>query len=457
MIKIVNFQYFIMSIILLSNTNYIYFALSDIKESKKDHHSFIYKCLVFLLYTMLISILYVFKFIKCDGSLFFLENTTILLLIICTLLVGITVFAFWWVKEHSAIKVSLFDWNILFSAVLSLSYTVELIQNTTFYYIIFLSYSMVSIRFFYNVILLKKIKMNFGLYFLLVSYVLIAFVTLLNASLPFEILFTVVLGLNVLIMYGLFLFYAQYYVEELDETYKSVLAHSANLETINAEIKSMAFKDALTGLPNQVSFLKYLQEKNENLTLMIVNIRNFALFNQILGFNQGNELLKKMSEQLMLFSDGDKAIFRLYNDKFLIASPKLEALEMINYVKRIQDAFVNETVINFKLDIVIGITQLVAPSIEDDIANTVLGALEVANAKAKLTENGLFILPLMQYVSEKAEYNLEYHLRHAIDRKQIEVYYQPQVDSKTKKSALMKPLPDGAMRVSTSLHPFSYL
>ena len=71
-IKIVDFQYFLMSVILLSNTNYMYFALHDIKASNKDHQTFIYKCLNFSLYTIFFSILHVFKFLNWDIHFSFL-------------------------------------------------------------------------------------------------------------------------------------------------------------------------------------------------------------------------------------------------------------------------------------------------------------------------------------------------------------------------------------------------
>lgn len=431
--EIIDFQYFLMSVILLSNTNYIYFALRDIKENNKNNQVLIYKCIIFSLYTMFFSILHVFLFIKEDGNYYFIGDTYTILVIACALFLTVTLVVYGIVKKKSNVKVKMIEWNHVVSFGLVLSYALGIMNNYVLYAAVFLGYTWVALQFFYTVFILKRVITNYGFYFLLSSYCVIAFATILYSFLPFEILETVILALNVLSMFGLFLFYAQYYVEELNVTYESVVAHSVNLERLNSEMKSMAFHDTLTGLPNEVSFIKFIENNKENLTLMMINVRNFASFNQILGFNQGNVLLKKMSEQLMSFSEDKNSLFKLYNDKFLIVTTQKDQREVIQYVKRIQEAFVHEAVMNFRMEIGVGITHLDTKFVDADIANTVIGALEVANSKAKSTENGLYYLSVERYLLEKAQYNLEYHLKHAIEHKQIEVYYQPQVDSKTKR------------------------
>jgi len=403
--EIIDFQCFLMSVILLSNTNYLYFALRDIKENNKNNQVLIYRCLIFSLYTMFFSILHVFKFIREGDNHYFIGDTYTILVIACALFFTVTLVVYGIVKKMSIFKVKMIEWNHVVSFGLILSYALGITNNFFLYTAVFMGYTLVSLRFFYTVFIIKRVKTNFGLYFLFSSYCVIAFATLLYSFLPYEILVSVILALNCLSMYGLFLFYAQYYVEELNKTYESVVAHSVNLERLNSEMKSMAFRDTLTGLPNEVSFIKFIENKKENLTLLMINVRNFASFNQILGFNQGNALLKKMSEQLMSFSEDKNSLFKLYNDKFLIVTTQTDQREVIQYVKRIQEAFVQEAVMNFRMEIGVGITQLDTKFIDADVANTVIGALEVANSKAKSTENGLYYLSMERYLSEKAQYN----------------------------------------------------
>ena len=430
--KIIDFQYFIMSVILLCNTNYMYFALHDIKAQNKNHQTFIYKCLMFSLYTMFFSILHVFKYLRWEVHHFFLDDTYTILMIACATFFVVTMLVYGWISKVMKIKVKMVEWNVQVSFILVLTYTVGWIDNTILFNLVFLGYSAVIMRFIFNIIILRKSKMNYGLFFLVASFLVMCLATFLKPYFPFEMHVTVILALCGLNVYGLFLFYAQFYVEELEETYNSVLAHSEDLQQLNEEMKSMALKDSLTGLPNEIAYMKYMEMSDEHHIFIMVNVRNFASFNQILGFHQGNALLRKMSEQLTSLSENQHQIFKLYNDKFLIVTNGLTQGGAFKYIKRIQDAFSLESIMNFRLEIGVGITQLETDQTNEAFANTIIGALEVANQKAKSTEGGVFFIPMSKYLTEKAQYNLEYHLKNAITQKQIEVHYQPQVDARSK-------------------------
>ncbi|OJV63372.1 MAG: hypothetical protein BGO41_11665 [Clostridiales bacterium 38-18] len=430
--KIIDFQYFLMSVILLSNTNYLYFALYDIKAKNKDHKTFVYKCLMYSIYTMFFSIMHVAKYLIFEVRHLFQDDTFTILMLACAMFLIVTILVYILISKVLKIKVKLLEWNVQVSFVIVLMYTFGVIGNVDLFSIVFWGYALIVSRFIYNIVILKKSNMNYGLYFLATSFLVMLLATLLKQYFPFEMYVTVILALCGLNVYGLFLFYAQFYVEELEESNKSLLTQSSDLLKLNDEMKAMAYKDSLTGLPNEVAYLNFMNHSQRAHLFILINVRNFASFNQILGFHQGNLLLKKMADQLRPFTDNEHHLFKLYNDKFLIVTEDMTQLEAFAFIKQIQVAFSLESIMNFRLEIAVGITSLEADKANGDYAHTIIGALEVANQKAKSNDGGVYFIAMSKYLAEKAQYNLEYHLKNAIANNQIEVYYQPQVDTKTK-------------------------
>ena len=430
--KIIDFQYFLMSVILLSNTNYMYFALYDIKANNKDHKTFVNKCLMFSVYTMFFSIMHVTKYLIFEVQHLFQDDTFTILMIACAMFLIVTISVYILITKILKIKVKLLEWNVQVSFIVVLLYSFGVINNDNLFNIIFGGYAIVITRFIYNIVILKKSKMNYGLYFLATSFLVMMLATLLKPYFPFEMNVTVILALCGLNIYGLFLFYAQFYVEELEATNKSLFSRSEDLIQLNDEMKAMAYKDSLTGLPNEIAYLNFMEDTQGKHLFILINVRNFASFNQILGFHQGNLLLKKMAEQLQSYTEKSHHLFKLYNDKFLIVTEDMTQHEVFNFIKQIQVAFSLESIMNFRLEIAVGITSLEADKTYKEYAHTIIGALEVANQKSKSNDGGVYFIAMSKYLAEKAQYNLEYHLKNAIANHQIEVYYQPQIDAKTK-------------------------
>lgn len=430
--QFVDFQFFLMGIILLSNTQYMHFALMDIKFNKRNNRAFVHKCLLYSLYTMFVAITFVLKLLWFDLSKVVDANVLILLYIACIFFMLITLIVFVLFKRSLKSNFCVMDMCIIIGMIIVGCYILNLINNRVYFFLIFVHYSGVTISFFYNIVILKKIKMNYGIYFIFASYVVLAFVNGLIRYIPFDLLVTINMALNTFIIYGLYLFFAQYYVEELEKTYSDVVAHVGKLEKLNRKISMMAYRDHLTNIPNEMAFVQFLEESDENLGILMINIRNFSSFNQILGFSQGNALLKKVAEQLAPFANEPNKLFKLYNDKFVLAMPGVDFDVLMDYAKCIHENYHTETIMNFKLEVGVGITQYKLSEHKELTPSAIIAALETAISRSKNCENRTYYLPMSNYLSEKTNLNLEYHLREAIENHQIEVYYQPQVNAKSK-------------------------
>ncbi len=99
-----------------------------------------------------------------------------------------------------------------------------------------------------------------------------------------------------------------------------------NLERkIQTRLKEMAERDSLTGLANFNKFqdtfdlwLNNAKVENKPLTLVLMDLDNFKQFNDYLGHQQGNEILKAVAEQLKYFEEKDTFIARYGGDEFAI-------------------------------------------------------------------------------------------------------------------------------------------
>ena len=430
--KFVDFQFFLVGIILLSNTQYMHFALLDIKSNIKNNKLFVNKCLIYSLYTMFVSILFVYKMLRFDLAHVVGPNVISILYAACTFFLILTVVVFVQYNRKLESKVCVFDKNVLAGILIVFMYTLNIINNHLYLFLIFLLHSRMTATFLYNIIYLKRIKINYGLYFIFASYIVLAFVNALINFVPLSLVITINLALNTLMVYGLYLFFAQYYVEELEKSYSDVLKHVDKLEILNNKMRLMAYQDHLTKVPNEMAFVQYLEENKRDMGLLMINIRNFSSFNQILGFNQGNALLKNVATQLSIYAKDSNRLYKLYNDKFVLCIPTCSYEDVMTYVNCIQETYKSETIMNFKLELGIGFTLYKKSEHHHITPGAIIATLETAITRSKSSENRVYYLPIEKYVTEKTQLNLEYHLREAIDHNQIEVYYQPKVCAKSK-------------------------
>ena len=224
---------------------------------------------------------------------------------------------------------------------------------------------------------------------------------------------------------------------------------------INAEekIRFLAHYDSLTGLPNRQLFLEYVsqaiftaQRDNSKVALLYLDLDRFKRINDTLGHSAGDKLLKEIANCL-----GDsvrssdiiaKASFtkkpgvtlsRLGGDEFTILLTALaeeehaarvahRILELLSHPVRIagQEVYVSGS---------IGIS--IFPSDGDDV-DTLLRNADVAMYHAK--ENGR---NTFQFFSEQMNnramerLNIETALKKGLERNELILYYQPQIDLRT--------------------------
>lgn len=208
------------------------------------------------------------------------------------------------------------------------------------------------------------------------------------------------------------------------------------------KIKNMAFYDSLTGLPNRMLFsdrlsvsLNQAKRYNHKGALLFMDLDNFKTINDTLGHAAGDILLKYIAELIKVCIRESDTIARLSGDEFVILMTKIESIEDAKQLaQRIIEQLRKPIMLEgceFYITASIGITMFL-----DDASDqqTLLKNADTAMYRSKeLGKNNyqVFNISLNEKYQEKLD--MESNLRHAIERNEFDLYYQPMVDTRTGK------------------------
>ncbi len=215
------------------------------------------------------------------------------------------------------------------------------------------------------------------------------------------------------------------------------------IERIETEAKEtihrLTFMDTLTGLPNRLLFhdrlthaLAAARRKQRHLAVLVVDLDRFNLINDTLGHETGDLLIRAISERLKSCLRDCDTVARLGGDEFTVLLTEIANVEdALLVAQRIVDELSCAFTIDERellLTTSIGISLYPADG-EDSMAL-------VKNANAALyraKENGntyQHYAPAMNATSAE-RLALDNSLRRALERNELLLYYQPQLDLRT--------------------------
>ena len=199
----------------------------------------------------------------------------------------------------------------------------------------------------------------------------------------------------------------------------------------------LAYYDSITGFANQSLFLERLQEKLlsrrdelHKLAVFVLDIERFKSINDAFGRKAGDELLKLIAERLVQVAGGDASRFaRLGADRFAIVATGMDNVEQVGrYTEQRLDAVFRPPFRVGNNDLRVFVKVGIALFPDDGVdADTLLRNAEAALKKAKTSgERYLFFTQKMtERVAERL--SLENRLRHALDKDEFVLHYQPKV------------------------------
>ena len=203
------------------------------------------------------------------------------------------------------------------------------------------------------------------------------------------------------------------------------------------QLEYRAYYDSLTGLPNRLLFrdrvvngLQHAKRNKVGLAVMYLDVDHFKLVNDGLGHSFGDLLLADVATRLQESLRASDTISRIGGDEFSILLSEVTGTEAVAGVARkILDSLGRAFhVEGHELHVSASIGISFYPSDGEDV-ETLLKCADAAMYRAKelgRNQAQLFTASMNErYVRRLA---LEQHLHRAVDRNQLELWYQPVYD-----------------------------
>ena len=204
----------------------------------------------------------------------------------------------------------------------------------------------------------------------------------------------------------------------------------------------LAYYDALTGLANRTLFHERLTQhidtarrEGHKLAVLAVNIGRFKAINDTLGRPAGDELLKQIAARFLRNSEDKGTHARIDADRFAAVVPEVTSeQELARHIEtRSQEYFGPPFLIgDAELRVTDRVGVAVFPNDGND-ADTLFRHAEAAAERAKATgERHLFYAQDMtDRIAGKLA--LENKLRHALEKDEFVLHYQPKVDTDSRR------------------------
>lgn len=198
-----------------------------------------------------------------------------------------------------------------------------------------------------------------------------------------------------------------------------------------------ALHDPLTGLPNRAFLSEHLSamlEKSKSLgmqaAILVVDLDRFKEINDVHGHHAGDLLLQALARKLAPRLHPDETIARVGGDEFIAVKQHVHAeTEVVEFAHRILECMLEPLqhgATTLSVGASVGISLYPRDSGDGE---ELIGRADLAmyRAKRSLSDKICYYEPSMDEGRRKRS-ALAMELRHAIGRKELELYYQPQLD-----------------------------
>ena len=215
------------------------------------------------------------------------------------------------------------------------------------------------------------------------------------------------------------------------------------------QLEYHANHDVLTDLPNRILLIDRIQQalhvarrKKHEVAVYFIDLDNFKHINDNLGHDSGDLLLKEMATRLNRIVRAADTLARLGGDEFVIV---VSGFDKTTRTARLAANLMSITLEPFIVDgrefiLTCSIGISIFPRDGED-AHALLKNADIAMYRAKEQGRNTF-----QYYSAEMNarsmihLNMENHLRHALEKNELLLYYQPKVNLRTGKITGMEAL-----------------
>ena len=211
---------------------------------------------------------------------------------------------------------------------------------------------------------------------------------------------------------------------ENDEKMRQLRSHDPMTGVLSLEGFRARVEELLTENPNTQYLLAY------------TNIRDFKYINDSMGINAADELLIFWAENLKDYIAEDEAVCRPEDDHFVVLRRMTNEKQMVEdgkvFLEPISNYFIDRGQ-RIKVKLSSGLYVLTPDDYKDINVDHMLDLVRVAEKRARDSrKDGIEIYNPDQWERGKRSSEITGHLPAALKEGEIQVWYQPQVDYRTK-------------------------
>jgi diguanylate cyclase (GGDEF)-like protein/PAS domain S-box-containing protein len=221
-----------------------------------------------------------------------------------------------------------------------------------------------------------------------------------------------------------------------------ILRDVSERRRIESQMQRMAHHDALTGLPNRLLLLERLQQaisladqqgasrSRPHVGLMFIDLDRFKNINDSLGHHVGDRVLTEVARRLQSVVRASDTVARMGGDEFVIVLPQMTAAADAETVacKVLEALEAPVRADGHELSVTVSVGLATWPNMAEDAA-TLMSRADAAMYSAKHAgRNNWAWFNADEAGVVPHRLRLENDLRHALERGQLAVHFQPQFD-----------------------------
>ncbi len=226
--------------------------------------------------------------------------------------------------------------------------------------------------------------------------------------------------------------------EELMKQYEEIISVNKRIKKSDEKLTYLAYHDSMTGLPNKLS----LYNKAKSIftpefgmsALLFIDIDNFKYVNDTLGHAFGDKLIIDVSKTLADLLYDKCSLYRLSGDEFVIIFEQIEEVKQAErFAVHLLSGFFKDFDYQSNLHVSLSIGIALYPQHGTDVEE-LLKYADIAMYKVKEAgKKGYVVYNKEMNEAFVERVSIEKYLKKALDYHEFELYYQPQVDLKTKR------------------------
>jgi diguanylate cyclase (GGDEF)-like protein/PAS domain S-box-containing protein len=235
----------------------------------------------------------------------------------------------------------------------------------------------------------------------------------------------------------------------LAKEYVAVFSDISKHKQDEEKIRYQANFDALTGLPNRSLLTDRLSQEiltanreEWKLALLFIDLDQFKVVNDTFGHVIGDELLQMVARRIRQCVRQGDTVARFGGDEFVILIQDVNDLEVPALVASKLIAEVTRSFTLYERDIFVGASIGITVYPDDALTpDTLLRNADMAMYKAKeLGRNNyqFFTASMQRQTIERQQ--MEQDLRQALQRNELELYYQPVIDTRSNRVSSVEAL-----------------